>query len=96
MLEVPKLVTSKEQILSNYPDVFESIGRFPGYPYHIQIGPGITPKQTPCHPIPVHLKEAFQQEVNKMLQVGVLKPVKEATPWINSLFLQKAKVNQAS
>ena len=27
---VPKPDTSKEQILSNYPDVFEGIGRFPG------------------------------------------------------------------
>ena len=41
-------------------------------------------KQTPCHPIPLHLKEAFKQEVDKMLQAGVLKPVHEATPWINS------------
>ena len=30
--EVPKLVTSKEQILSYYPDVFEGIGRFPRSP----------------------------------------------------------------
>ena len=27
---VPKLVTSKEQILQSYPDVFEGIGHFPG------------------------------------------------------------------
>ena len=33
---VPKLVTSKEQILQSYPDVFEGIGCFPGSPYHIQ------------------------------------------------------------
>ena len=64
---------------------------FQGPPYHIQLDPGVTPKQTPCHPIPVHLKEAFQQEVNKMLQVGVLKPVQEATPWINSFVLVEGK-----
>ena len=72
---VPKLVTSREQILHEYPDVFEGIGSFPGPPYHIQIDPRVTPKQMPCHPIPVHLIEAFKQEVDKMLQVGVLKPV---------------------
>ena len=66
------------------PDAFEGIGSFPGPPYHIQIYLSVTPKQTPCHPIPVHLKEAFKQEVDKMLQAGVLKPVHEATPWINS------------
>ena len=74
---VPKLVTRKEQILSNYPDVFEGIDRFPGPSYHIQLDPSVTPKQTLCHPIPAHLKEAFKQEVDKMLQAGALKLVHE-------------------
>ena len=55
----PKLVTSKDQVLCEYPDIFEGIGSIPGPPYHIQIYPSVTPKQTPCCPIPVHLKEAF-------------------------------------
>ena len=88
---VPKLVTSKEQILCEYPDVLEGIGSFPGPPYHIQIDPSVTPEQTPCHPIPVHIKEVFKQEVDKMLQAGVLKPVHEATPWINSFVLVESK-----
>ena len=66
-LEFPKLVTSKEQILSNYPDDLEGIGRFSGALYYIQCDPSGTPKQTPSHSILVHLKEAFQQEVTKML-----------------------------
>ena len=37
------------------------------------------------------LKEAFQQEIDKMLKVRVLKPVHEATPWINSFVLVEAK-----
>ena len=64
---VPKLVTSKEQIQCEYSDVLERIGSFPGPPYHIQFDPSATAKQTPCHPIPVLLKEAFKQEVDKML-----------------------------
>ena len=78
------LVTSKEQILQSYLDVFEGIGCFQGPPYHIQLDPSITPKQTPCRPILVHFKEAFKQEIDKMLKAGVLKPVHEATPWIDS------------
>ena len=42
------VITSKEQILSSYPDIFKGFGRFPGPPYHIQVNPNITPKQTPC------------------------------------------------
>ena len=45
------------------------------------------PKQTPCRPVPIHLKDAFKQEIDKMLKAGVLKPVQEATPWINSFVL---------
>ena len=88
---VPKLVTSKEQIMQRNPDVFEGIGSFQGPPYHIQLDPNITPKQTPCRPILVHLKEAFKQEIDKMLKAGVLKPVHEATPLINSFVLLEGK-----
>ena len=90
---VPKLVTSKEQILHEYHVVSEGIGSFPGPQQHIQIDPSVMPKQTPSCPIPVHIKEAFKQEVDKMLQAGVLKPVHEATPWINSFVLVESKNN---
>ena len=86
-----KLVTSKEQILTSYPNIFEGIGRFLGSPYHIQVDPNITPKLTPCRPVHVHLKEAFKKEVDKMLKAGIIKPVHEATPWINSFILIEGK-----
>ena len=88
---VPKLVTSREQIWQSYPDVFEGIGCFPAPPYHIQLDQSITSNQTPCRPIPLHLKEAFQQEIGRMLKVGVLKPVHEPTSWINSFVLVEGK-----
>ena len=62
----PKLIASKDQILHEYPDVFEGIGSFTGPSYHIQIDSSVPPKQTPCHPIPIHLKEVFKQEMDKM------------------------------
>ena len=57
---VPKLITSQEQILATYSGVFHGIGCFPGPPYHIQFDPSVTPKETTCQPIPVHLK-VFQE-----------------------------------
>ena len=93
---VSRFITSKEQILATYADVFDGIGCFPGPPYHIQVDPSVTPKQTPCCPIPAHLKEAFMKEINKMLQVGVLKPVNQATPWINSFVLVEGKDKQGN
>ena len=87
------LITTQGQILQEYPDVFEGIGKFPGPPYHIQVDPKVTPKQTPCRPLPIHLKDAFQKEINQMLQASVLLPVTEATPWINSFVLVEKRGN---
>ena len=33
------------------------------------------------------LKQTFRQEIEKMVTIGVIKPVHEATPWINSFVL---------
>ena len=87
----PKLIISKEIIMREYPDVFQGIGKFPGPDYHIQLDSSVPPKQTPCQPVPIHLKAQFQQEINKMLQAGVLVPVHKATPWINSFVLVESK-----
>ena len=51
----------------------------------------VPPKETPCWPVPIHLKESFKIEIDKMLQAGVLKPVTESTPWINSFVLVESK-----
>ena len=87
------LITNQKQILQEYPDVFEGIGKFPCPPYHIQVNPAVTLKQTPCRPILIHLKDAFQKEINQMLQAGVLLPVNKATPWINSFILVEKRDN---
>ena len=62
-------ITSKEPILSKYPDVFKGISRFPSSPYHKQIDLNITLKQTLSMPVLIHLKEAFKKEI------GCFKPV---------------------
>ena len=91
---MPKLVTTQSQILKEYPDVFKGIGKFPGPPYHIHVDPAVTPKWTPCRPIPIHLKDAFQKEISKMLQARILVTVTKATPWINSFILVESRDNQ--
>ena len=48
---------------------------FPTPTHHIHVNTNVTPKQTPCQLITVHLKEACKKEVDKMLKAGVLKPV---------------------
>ena len=86
-----KKITSKDLIMKHYPDVFEGIGKIPGPPYTIHLDPSVQPEQTPCRPVPIHLKETFKQEMDKILQASVLKPVTKAIPWINSFVLVESK-----
>ena len=58
--EENRVITTKEQILTRFPDVFDGIGKFPGKPYEIQLDQKEPPKQTHCRPIPIHLKDAFK------------------------------------
>ena len=88
---ISKLITSKEQIYANYPGVYDDIGYIPSLLYHIQVDPSVVPKQTPCWLIPVHLKESIKKEIDKMLQAGVLKPINQVTPWMNSFVLVEGK-----
>ena len=74
--------------------MFEGVGHFPGQPYHIQVDPKVPPKQTPVQPVPVHLKEAFQEELDKMLQAGYIKHVHKGTVWINSYVIVEGKDKQ--
>ena len=92
--KMPKLVTTQDQILHEYPDVFKGTGKFQGPPYHIPVDPEVTPKQTPCRPKPIHLKDVFQKEISKMLQARILVPVTKATPWINNFVLVESRDNQ--
>ena len=41
--------------------------------------------------MPVHLKETFKQEIDNILQAGILKPVHHTSPWINTFVLVKGK-----
>ena len=57
---VSQLITSKEQILANYSDVFDGIGCFTGPPYHIQVNPSVTPSN-PLLTNPSASKRIFQE-----------------------------------
>ena len=87
----PKMITNKDMILGEYPDVFQGIGKFPGADYYILINSSIPPQQTPCQPIPIHLKEMFCQEINKMLHAGVLLQYIKLPPGSMALFWSRAK-----
>ena len=83
------VITSLEQLKETYPDLIDesTIGTFPAEKYYINVDPTIEPKRTGTIPVPVHQQAQFKEELNKMLRLGVIKPIHEATLWISSFVI---------
>ena len=84
-----QLVTSKDDIIKYFPEILEGLGKFPGKPYHINVDPSVPPKCLPVRPALVHQQALFQQQLDDMIQAGVIVSVTEAMPWINSYVIIK-------
>ena len=85
--------TTKCAVLENYPQVFSNeLGTLPGT-YHITLNPDAKPVQQPPRPVPVHLKDAYKQELDTLEQQGVIKKITQYTDWVNSIVLVKRKNN---
>ena len=44
--------------------------------------------------VPIHLKDAFKEEIKSLVELGILEEVKEHTDWVNSyVIVEKASGN---
>ena len=68
-------VLDKTVIIDKYPHVFcDDLGSLPGE-YNIQLKPNTQPVQQPPRPVPVHLKNSYKSELDKLEQQGVIRKV---------------------
>ena len=74
----------KQDILSHYSGCFEGIGHFPGDPYKFHLKPEHKPARHAPRRVPIHLEDAFKEEVKSLVELGILEEVKEHTVWVNS------------
>ena len=62
-LSVVDLPLTQEKVESTYADVFQGLGKFPGKPYKLRLKPDAVPAKHRPRKVPVHLQEAFHEEV---------------------------------
>ena len=82
----------KQHILEVYSDVFTGIGKFPSARYKFQLKPNVKPTRHAPRCVPIHLQQAFHQEIQNLEQLRILEPVKEVTEWVNSFVIMEKKV----
>ena len=62
-LSVVDLPLTQEKVESVYADVFQGLGKFPGEPYKLRLKPDAVPAKHRPRKVPVHLQDAFHEEV---------------------------------
>ena len=82
----------KEDLLRLYPDCFEGIGKF-RETFHITLYPIVTPVVPAPRRCPIHIKDEAKNEINQMVDLGVIDKVDEPTYWVSSIvFSRKSNV----
>ena len=85
----PHTPLTKEKLLTDFQDRFEGLGEFHMKPYHITLEPGTEPVIHPPRSVPVHLRNLYKEEIDKMLESGVITTVDTPTDWVNSIVLSE-------
>ena len=62
-LSVVDLPLTQEKVESTYADIFQGLGKFPGEPYKLRLKPDAVPAKHRPRKVPVHLQDAFHEEV---------------------------------
>ena len=62
-LSITDLPLTQEKVETTYADVFQGLGKFPGEPYKLRLKPDAVPAKHRPRRVPVHLQDAFHEEV---------------------------------
>ena len=62
-LSIADLPLTQEKVESTYADVFQGLCKFPGEPYKLRLKPDAVPAKHRPRKVPVHLQDAFHEEV---------------------------------
>ena len=62
-LSIADLPLTQEKVESTYADIFQGLGKFPGEPYKLRLKPDAVPVKHRPRKVPVHLQDAFHEEV---------------------------------
>ena len=87
---------TQEKVESTYADVFQGLGKCPGEPYKLRLKPDAVPAKHRPRKVPVHLQDAFHEEVERLVKIDVLEKVTEPTEWVNSFVIVEKGIDSSN
>ena len=95
-LSITDLPLTQDKVESTYADVFQGLGKFPGEPYKLRLKPDAVPAKHRPRKVPVHLQDAFHEEVERLVKIDVLEKVTEPTEWVNSFVIVEKVIDSSN
>lgn len=72
----------KDHVLSQYAEVLNGIGEFPGH-YTIHTNPEVVPVVHPPRRLPISLQDTVKAELEEMVKNNIITPVTKPTQWVS-------------
>ena len=95
-LSIADLPLTQDKVESTYADVFQGLGKFPGDPYKLRLKPDAVPAKHRPRRVPVHLQDAFHEQVERLVKIDVLEKVTEPTEWVNSFVIVEKVIDSSN
>ena len=95
-LSITDLPLTQEKVETTYADVFQGLGKFPGEPYKLRLKPDAVPAKHRPRRVPVHLQDAFHEEIERLVKIDVLEKVTEPTEWVNSFVIVEKVIDSSN
>ena len=95
-LSITDLPLTQEKVENTYADVFQGLGKFPGEPYKLRLKQDAVPAKHRPRKVPVHLQDAFHEEVERLVKIDVLEKVTEPTEWVNSFVIVEKVIDSSN
>ena len=78
-------------LLHNYKKLFDGhLGQYPGRKIHLDLLPGAKAVSSRPYPVPMHNRQVFKDELDRLVELGVLEPC-GAKEWLTPIFIVPKK-----
>ena len=83
----PGIPEPKASLMKKFPSIFSGIGTLKDHKVKFFIDKAVPPVYQPARPIPFHLRQKMDKEIQKMENDDVIEPHEGPAPWVSNVVL---------
>ncbi len=96
MSNQPAEISTVNQLLEEYKDLFQGIGKLKDLQVKLHIDESVKPAAQPHRRIPFHIRKKVEQELEKLEKQGIIEKVSGPTPWVSPIVVTPKPKNPDS